>query len=503
MGKIFSLIEVALPEELISKSIKANFERIADILGKSSDLNLELHGLNQSIGLAYLKTLTDYRDLQSNLLQPLISLPADGDLSLSKVAALTPKTAPERCASLETAISRLLEGKTLLFLEGENAALSFTTEGWVKHEPKEPLSERVIRGPREGFTETLDDNIGMVRRWIKDFHFRVETLEIGRRTRTKVAVLYLSDIAKPSLIKEARRRLSAIDIDGVIESGYIEQLIKDHRASIFPLTQSTERTDKVAAALLEGRAAILVDKSPFVIIAPVTVNELYQSPEDYYFDFWLGSFLRLIRLLANNLAIALPGLYVALVAVNPELLPVHLAITIAGSRVNIPIPLAAEVLILELMVEIFREAGLRLPGTIGETLGVVSGVVLGLMSVQSGIVSPATLVVVTITAVASFTGPSYSVSITWRLLKYLLLAGAASFGLFGLTITGVGVLIHASYLKSFGVSYLAPWAPLLWRDLANGPIRMPFWFRKFRPKTFRPQDRTRSGGVQEEDETNE
>lgn len=254
---------------------------------------------------------------------------------------------------------------------------------------------------------------------------------------------------------------------------------------------------------MEGRAAILVDKSPFAIIVPVTVNELYQSPEDYYFDFWLGSFMRLMRLLANNLAIALPGLYVALVAVNPELLPTYLALTVAGSRVDIPLPLIAEVLILEIMVEIFREAGLRLPGTIGETLGVVSGVVLGLMSVQSGIVSPATLVVVTITAVASFTGPSYSVGVTWRLLKYLLLAGAASFGLFGLTITGVGVLIHASCLKSFGVSYLAPWSPLLWRDLANGPIRMPFWFRWLRPKTFRPQDRLRSGGTKEEDETNE
>lgn len=222
-----------MPEKFISKSIKANFERIADILGRSSDLNLELHGLDQSIGLAYLKTLIDYEDLQSNLLQPLISLRAGDGLSLKKVVASTPKTAPERCTTLEIAVSRLLEGKTLLFLEGETAALSYTTEGWVKHEPKEPLSERVIRGPREGFTETLDDNIGMVRRWIKDFHFRVDTLEIGRRTRTKVAVLYLSDIAKPRLIKEVHRRLSAIDIDGVIESGYIEQLSKTTALSSF------------------------------------------------------------------------------------------------------------------------------------------------------------------------------------------------------------------------------------------------------------------------------
>jgi hypothetical protein len=487
----------------IAKTVPANLEKLAGILNHSADLNTEIHGIDNSAGIAYLNSLVDLNDLKSHILEPLIPLLAGNNLSLQKLTVSLPEIAPHSCPDLETTALDLLEGRTVLFLAGETEAVSFATQGWVKHEPKEPLSERVLRGPREGFTETLDDNIGMVRRWVKDLHLHVDTLTIGRRSKTKVAVMYLADIAQPRLVKEVHSRLSAIDIDGIIESGYIEQLIKDRRASIFPLTQTTERTDKVAAAIFEGRVAILVDKSPFTIIVPVTVNELYQSPEDYYFDFWLGSFLRLIRLFGNNLAVALPGLYVALVSVNPELLPTQFALTIVGARVRIPFPLIVEVLILEFAVEVFREAGLRLPGTVGETLGVVAGIVLGTAGVQSGLISPATLVVVTITAIASFSGPNYSVSITWRLLKYVLLFGAATFGLFGLTAVGIGVLLYASDLKSFGVSYLAPWSPPQWRDLADGPIRAPFWFRWFRPQAYRPQDKLRSGGTKKEDETNE
>jgi spore germination protein KA len=487
----------------LSTSVQANLEELSRLLGNPVDLSIEIHGPEGAVGLAYLTSLSDQADIKSNLLQPLLRLLTDSSLNPTKITAMLPETAPNRCAGFETIIADLLKGRSILFFNGTTEAVSFSTQKWAKHEPKEPSTERVIRGPREGFTETLDENIGMIRRWITDHHLRADQLKLGRRTETRIAVMYLSDVAQTSLVQEVHRRLSAIDIDGVIESGYLEQLIKDRRASIYPLTQATERTDKVAAAILEGRVAILVDKSPFVILVPVTVNELYQSAEDYYFDFWLGSFLRLIRLFSNNLSAALPGLYIALVAVNPELLPTQFALGIVGARARIPFPLVAEVLIMELVVEVFREAGLRLPGTIGETLGIVAGIVLGVSGVQSGLVSPATLVVVSVTAIASFTGPNYSVGITWRLLKYIMIFAAATFGLFGLTIAGMIILGHAADLKSFDVSYLAPWAPIQWRELADGPVRAPFWSRWLRPETYRPQDRLRSGGTKREDEDNE
>ena len=487
----------------INKAVPANLEQLSEILGKPTDLNTEVHGPNGCAGLAYITGLTDWKDLKTNLLQPLIPILAGKPGSLSKVVELLPETGPRYCSNLEGAASDLLEGRAVLFINGIPEAVSFATQKWARHEPKEPPSERVIRGPREGFTETLDDNIAMIRRWILDRRLRADDLRIGRVRKPESPSSYLSGVVQPRLVKEVYSRLSAIDIDGIIESGYIEQLIKDRRASVFPLTQSTERTDKVTAAILEGRVAVLVDKSPFAIIVPVTVNELYQSPEDYYFDFWLGGFLRLIRLLGSNLSVALPGLYVALATVNPEMLPTQFAIAIAGSRAHIPIPLVVEVLLLELVGETFREAGLRLPGNVGATLGIVAGVVLGFAGVLSGFVSPATLIVVSFTAIASFSGPSYPAGIAWRLLKYLLIIGGAFLGLFGLTLAGLAILIHAADLKSFGVSYLAPWAPLQWRELADGPFRAPFWSRRLRPATYRPQDRLRSGGTKKEDETDE
>jgi hypothetical protein len=475
----------------LSKSVKENIQFITQTLGSPADLVSEVVGADASIGVIYFSTLIDRNQLGLALGQ-LRRLPCNQVITLKNLMDSLCGYNPIRVEDPEQIISMVTSGLSVIFIEGVTSTIAFSTPGSVKRPPKEPQSERAIRGPREGFTETIEDNIGLVRRYIKDPHLRVEQIQIGRRTRSKVAVVYLSNVAKPSLVKEVYKRLSAIDIDGVVESGYIEQLIKDRRLSIFPLTQATERSDKVAAAVLEGRVSIMVDRSPSVIIVPVTVNELYQSPEDYYFDFWLGSFLRLLRLFSNNLAVALPALFVALVAVNPELLPTNLALSIAVSRMRIPIPLVAEVLLLELTVEIFREAGLRLPGASGQTLGVVAGVVLGFTGIQAGIVSPTTLLIVAITSIASFTGPNYSVGITWRLLKYILILAAATLGLYGLVIAGMLILIHAADIKSFGVPYLAPWAPIIWRDLLDGPIRFPFWTRSTRPLTWDPQDKLRA-----------
>jgi hypothetical protein len=475
-----------------TKTVQGKIDRIREEMGNPSDLRafpVEKEGLAHFL---YFTSLVDEQTLASVLAYydrtqlPVSEISTDG----GKISFLP---GPEEAAGF------LLDGNLLLVNEAEGYT-GYEIQGWLKREPKEPETERLTRGPREGFTETIGDNVGMIRRWIRDPNLRVEELRVGRRTRTRVNVMYLSGVAPPGLVKEVRRRLEAIDIDGVLEAGYLEQLITDRRASFFPLLQATERSDRAAAALLEGRVAILVDKSPSTLVVPVTINELYQTPEDYYFSFWVGSLLRLVRLLGNNLAVAFPGLYIALVVYHPELLPNELAVAISGSRISIPTPLIAELFIMEIAVEIFREGGLRLPGSIGQTLGVVAGVVLGLTAVQAGFVSPATLVVVAVTAIASFTGPNYEVGLSWRILKLLMTIAASLFGLFGLTMAGMMILAHAADLKSFGVSYLAPWAPLEWEELSDGPVRRPFWGRWQRLKTYRPQDKLRSGGTKREDD---
>ncbi|HOP75834.1 MAG TPA: spore germination protein [Bacillota bacterium] len=463
--------------------------------GNPADLRIMPFGRDLSAYLIYLNSLIPfekYHDLIDRLPQEWLGRNQPDP-------PLTHETLQTNL-SITEAVEKMLAGHLLMIIPGASRIASLDVQGWLRREPKEPQTERLIRGPREGFVETLEDNIGMIRRWIQDPKLKIIETVLGRRTKTRVVLMYLADIAQPRLVTEVTRRLKAIKIDGILESGYIEQLISDRRASIFPLTQATERSDKAASAILEGRVVILVDKSPSSIIVPTTINEMYQTPEDYYFNFWIGSFLRLIRLLGNNLAVVLPGLYIALAAYHPELLPTQLALSIAGTASRVPLPLIAEVLLLEIMVEVFREAGLRLPGAVGQTLGVVAGIVLGLSAVQAGFISPATLAVVSITAIASFTGPNYSVDIAWRLLKFIMLFAAAVLGLYGIILSGLAILIHAADLNSFGVSYLAPWAPLQWRALKDGPFRMPFWARLYRPETWRPQDTLRSGGTKGEDD---
>ncbi|HEX3046436.1 MAG TPA: spore germination protein [Bacillota bacterium] len=487
----------------IQKSLPTNLEELTKLLGDPIDLQVQTYGSDHSLGVVYLDSLTDEIDLKTNLLRPILPLLEERARSLDKIVTLLPETGLHQCPDMETAAADLLQGRVVLFLNRESTAFSFKLPGWARHELKEPKSEAIVHGPREGFTETLSENVGIIRRWIHDHRLRADQLNIGRRTKTKVAVIYLSDVARPRLVQEVKKRLSAIDIDGVIDSGYLEQLIKDRRASIFPLTQATERTDKVTAGILEGRVAILVDKSPFVILVPVTANELYQSSEDYYIDFWLASLNRLFRLLGNILAVGLPGLYVAFASANPDLLPTQLTLLLAGSRAHAPLPLALEVFLLEVMVGIFFESGIRLPGMLSQTIGISFGVTIGLASILSGLVSPITMMIVAITAVASYTSPNFSVGTVWRLLKYFMLLAASLYGFFGLSIAGVLILGHMADLKSFGVSYMAPWAPLQWPELIDAPVRAPFWSRWKRPKTYRPQDQLRFGSAKEEDDEND
>lgn len=401
---------------------------------------------------------------------------------------------------IQEALTDLSKGHALLLSDFQQRITLFNlpVPGWELRAIAEPTSEQLIRGPREGFTETIAVNTAMIRRWISDSHLRVDEFTVGIRTTTAVRILYLDNVANPALVKEAKKRISAIGIDGVLSSGYIEQLITDRRLTVFPLIQSTERSDSVTAAILEGRVAILVDKSPFALIIPTTINELYQSPEDYYFSPYLGSFLRIIRLLGNNLAVGLPGLYVALCSVNPELLPTSLAFSISESRRGIPYPLFIEVLALELTVETFREAGQRLPKTVNQTLGIVAGVALAFAAVQAHLVSGSSLVVVAIAAIASYSAPSFSVDIPWRIFKYLLIIGAAALGVVGLTLVGILILAHAATLSSFGTSYLAPWAPLYAYDLLDSFIRIPLWLRFRRPEAYHSEETQRMGNTRDD-----
>jgi hypothetical protein len=463
---------------------------ITTALNHPLDLGFESPGAGK-ITIAFLTSFTNKNDLQTHFLAPIGRvLKEEPDPGWETLLPVISEEGRMVRGTLEEAADDLLNGFAVIHLEGSDRVYSFDAHQMMKQPPTAPLIERTIRGPKISLLEDINQNILLIRKQIRNAQLKVEGVRIGRRSQTKVAVLYLQDVANPRIVAEVQQRLSRIEVDGIADSGYIEQFISDNHWALFPLTQSTERPDKLVAAILEGRVVIVVDSSSSAIIVPVTVNELYQSPEDYYFPFWFGVFLRFFRILGNNIAVTLPGLYVAMLGVNPALLPIKFTLTAAGGRIGVAIPLVVELLFMEFIVEIFREGSLRLPTPVSQTLGVASGIILGYAAVNAGIVSNVTLIVSIISAIASYSGPNYEIGVTWRILRFGLIFAGAAFGLYGLTIGGLIILAHAAIQNSFGISYLSPWAPLLPMELLDTVFRRPLWLKR-RIQTYQPIDENR------------
>lgn len=472
---------------LIPSSANDFIREIQTALGNPVDLRIEsLSG--GKLTVVYLSSIVNATHLQDNILGPVRTLKTSNSWDL--ILSVIKEREPVRRDNPGDAILDLISGRVLIHRSGDTSAFSFNTLNEAKRQPSDPRIERTARGSRISLVETYEDNISMIRSLLKDPSLRVDGFKLGTRTQTKVAVMYLAEVADRGLVEEVRRRLSRIKIDGILNAGYLEQLISDNRWSIFPLVQLTERPDKIVAGLLEGRVAVFAEGGNQCFIVPTTVNDLYQSPEDYYWGFWFGSFLRFIRILGNNIAVALPGLYIALLGVNTELLPVDFIFTVSGGRIGVAFPLVIELLLMEITVEIFREASLRLQQSVSQTLGVTAGIVLGIAAVGAGLVSNATLVVVIVTAIASYSGPDYGIGLSWRILRYIMILAATLWGLVGITIFGIIILAHAAKQNSFGVSYLAPWTPIRGIELLDTVIRRPLWMPK-RPSTFHPADKVR------------
>ncbi|MEI7024847.1 spore germination protein [Paenibacillus sp. y28] len=487
---------------MLSRELQENIKAMKTAIGHSPDVMFRpflIGSLQWRAVLVYVEGLVDKQTIQDQIMMPLmhaerIADPAAAELPDIKNAvaeAMMSVTEVMELDRLDRCIHEVLSGSTVLFMEGTGTALAVDTHGWETRSIEEPVSEAVVRGPRDGFTETLRTNIAMLRRRIKDPGFTMEMFTIGRRSRTKVALVYIKGLTNDALVQEARRRLENIDIDDVLESGYIEQFIEDHPMSPFAQIQNTERPDRVAGSLLEGRAAILMDSTPIALIVPVSFSMLMNSPEDYY-ERWLpSSLIRLLRYVAACIALFLPSLYIALISYNHGLIPTKLAISVASGREGVPFPSIVEALIMEITLEILREAGLRLPKPIGQAVGIVGGLVIGEAAVQAAIVSPIMVIVVALTAISSFALPQYSAGLAIRILRFGMMMAAAVFGLYGVILFYLLISVHLVRLKSFGVPYLSPFIPARpsrWKDLL---LRFPLQMLKRRPAMVRPKDSRR------------
>lgn len=412
-------------------------------------------------------------------------------------------------SDFESLYSQILSGNTVILLDGYNTFLALSTYGPKGRSISEPTSQTIIRGPKEAFTEKLEVNISLIRRIIKDKSMKIENTTIGGITKTNVAVIYLDTIAKPEIINEIMSRLKQIKTDGILDSGYIEEFIKDDPHSIFPTILNSEKPDSVVAGLFEGRVAIIVDGSPYILTAPALFMDFMQASEDYYHHYIIASITRVLRIVSFFLTLLVPSVYIALTTFHHEMIPTTLLISIAAQREGVPFSAFVEAALMELVFEILREAGVRMPRAMGSAISIVGALVLGQAAVQAGIISAVIVITVSITAITSFTIPNYSLSNAARYLRFVFMILSAMFGLFGIYIGMIVLTLHLSKLKSIGVPYLTPIAPRLVNQNKDTLIRFPLWKLKYRPvftsKTNAPKvgiDVSPISGGKEEQEFN-
>jgi spore germination protein KA/spore germination protein len=390
-------------------------------------------------------------------------------------------------------IQSVLGGDTGLIVDGQTNAMLLGIRGGNQRSISEPETETVVRGPREGFTENLRTNTSLLRRKIRTPKLKMKPLTAGRESNTNIVLCYMDDIVDPSLVDEVEQRVKKIDIDAVLESGYVEELIQDSTISPFPQIQYTERPDSVAAALLQGRIAILVDGTPMILLVPFVFWEFLQANEDYYERFHIATLIRWLRFIFLVLSLTTPAFYVAIISFHQDLLPTSLMLSIAAAREAIPFPAIVEALIMEVTFEALREAGIRLPKAVGSAVSILGALVVGQAAVQAGIVSAPVVIVVSITGIASFTIPRYNGAIAVRMLRFPIMIAASIFGIFGILGSLLLIVGHLANLRSFGTPYLSPVGPLSVQDLKDIFVRAPWPYLGDRPAYMSVQDTKRMG----------
>ncbi|MEW6182398.1 MAG: spore germination protein [Bacillota bacterium] len=480
------------PSELektpVSADLEENLRLLRELLGQNTDFvirELAIGPRKTPAAVAYFAPLVDGAKISDHVLRGLTTdCPQDLKISLASIAERAVTLAGvEEAGDLWAVSDGLLGGRAMLFVSGEDRALELRVRGYEGRAVQESSTESVVRGPRDAFVENVGRNMMLVRQRIRTPNLVLERFYFGRLTRTSVVVGYIKGLAAPDLVREVRERLERIDVDALLASNFIEEVLADNPYSPFPQALATERPDRIAAYLAEGKVMLIVDTTPFVLIVPATLPMLLQSPEDYYHPFGISTVIRWLRYLAFVVSLIVSPLYVAITTFHQEMIPFELLLNIAGAREGVPLPAALEALLMEGTFELLREAGIRLPRSVGQAISIVGALVIGQSAVTAGLVSPQMVIVVALAGISSFASPSYELAIPLRLLRFPLIFLAASLGLFGVTTGVLAIIIHLAGLRSFGVPYLSPLAPLKFNELKDVLVRAPLWAMRTRPGT--------------------
>ncbi|CAG7600466.1 Spore germination protein A1 [Paenibacillus solanacearum] len=468
-----------LSEGQLADSAASFLRAMKDRLGESADIVYREMKLGpHAVIFVFVEGMGDPRHVIESILKDADWF-SDSPVGLSPEACLT--FLKERTIALGKVgevrtypemMSQLLCGQTILYIEGARTALSAGTEMLKQRGVEEASSQSVVRGPREGFTESLRENVALVRRRIHNTQLRIEHQKLGLKTGTSVAVMYLEGTVDMAVLQELRRRLNAVKIESVLESNYIEELIQDSRYSPFPTVFNSERPDVIASAVLEGRIAIFVEGTPFVLVVPALFVQFFQSSEDYYQRGDFASFVRLLRYFCFVVALITPAFYIAITTFHQEMIQTTLLMSLIGQREGVPFPSFVEVVIMEVTFEILREAGIRLPKSVGQSVSIVGTLVIGQAAVEAGLVSAAMVIVVSITAISNFALPAFNVGISVRMLRFVLMAVAAAFGLYGIIVSIIMLSLHLCSLQSMGVPYMTSFAPFRWNSQSDALLRI-------------------------------
>lgn len=478
----------------IRPDIEENRNILQEIFGESTDIILRSftfgRGIRKQALLLFVDGLADSEVVNREIVEPLMYGDRIGNRFTREdmtdiqgvLETMVVVGEAEKAGTFRKAVEGCLMGDSVLFVDGFAEALILGSKGYEKRSVEQTDNEVVVRGPKESFTENMRTNTALLRRKIRTPGLTVETIRLGERTETPIALVYIKGLTPEPLLSEIRKRLGTINTDCILDSGYVEQYMEDAPFSVFPTIGHTEKPDVLAAKLLEGRAGIIVDGSPYAITMPLLFIEKFQSAEDYYIRPWFASLIRLFRYFSFAISVLTPALYVSLTTFHQELLPTKLLYSVAAAREGVPFDAFFEAVIMLVMFEILREAGVRLPKPVGQTIGIVGALIMGESAVSAGIVGAPLLICVALSAVSGFVVSGLSGLQSMLRIFFLILGG--TMGGFGLCVGIILVMVHMTSLKSFGMNYFTPIAPLVPGDIKDTFVRMPLWAMSRRPRNM-------------------
>lgn len=478
----------------VSTDYQANLDYCKQLKGKNVDVLIREFTLadGRRSFVVLVDGMSSKESAEQNLIFPAMKLNISGNIDtmppIEQLNQIILNTEVSEQTSLSKGYISAITGDLLLCIEGLNTAFVVGTRSIESRSVSPSETAGSIIGPHEGFTENIRTNTALLRRRIADPNFTIEMLQVGLRSHTSVAMCYLCGVTNSDLIDNIRQRIQDITIDLLNDSGELGQLIEQYPLSPFPQIGGTEKPDTAAAEICEGRVALIVNGSPYVLLAPSTFASMIQVSEDEYQRWTYSSFLKILRWIAAFLSITAPSLYVAVIAYNPGLLPVDLLLLSAANRINVPFSAVTEVIIMEFFIELLREASIRLPGSISSAMSIVGGLIVGDAAIKAGLVSPLLIIIIGLTSLTTFVIPSYELASSLRLVKYFLLILSAMFGVFGLTVGLVLFVSQLCALYSYGTEFTAPFSPTYKKGFLESLIELPIFRRNTRPEYYEPID---------------